>query len=229
MAKNPNKEPGRIAQLWKIYKLTAAQDKKSVPIAIGGFVGTLAVFALAGLIFGGGNSVAIVAWSGTGVLASLLVALILMSRRAEVVAYAQIEGQAGAVGAVLNTALKRGWSGTETPVAISPKTRDMVYRVSGPGGIVLIGEGHRARVSTLVEAEKRKLTKVAQGVPVAVIWVCGDEHSTPLAKISRTLFKMKKVLNRSEMSAVNKRLQTMSLSLPIPKGIDPTRVRASRG
>lgn len=229
MAKNPNKEPGRLAQLWKIYKLTAKQDKKSVPIALGGLVGTLAVFAVAGVVFGGGNAIAILTWSITGLLAAVLVALILMSRRAEVVAYAQIEGQPGAVGAVLNTALKRGWSGTETPVAISPKTRDMVYRVSGPGGIVLIGEGHRARVSTLVEAEKRKLSKVTQGVPVSVIWVCGDEHSTPLAKISRSLFKMKKVLNRSEMSSVNKRLQTMSLSLPIPKGIDPTRVRASRG
>jgi hypothetical protein len=153
---------------------------------------------------------------------------VVLSRRAEAVAYSQIEGQAGAVGAVLGTILKRGWSGSETPVNINPRSQDLVYRISGRAGIVLIAEGHRSSLSRLVEEERRKLAKATAGVPVTVLWVCGDEHSVSLVKLRGEVNKLKKTLSRVELSEVNKRLSTMKLNVAMPKGIDPTKVRAQR-
>jgi hypothetical protein len=62
---------------------------------------------------------------------------------------------------------------------------------------------------------------------VVFFYVCGDEGSTPLHKLGSSLYRLKKQMNRSEVSAVNKRLGALGTSMPIPKGIDPNRMRAS--
>ncbi len=221
MANNTPKEPGRFRQLVQLYKITAKTDKTSAPTAIGGAIAAIAVLVIFGLWSSNGNVIGIVAWSVAAVLVGVLTGLILMSRKAEVVAYANIEGRAGAVSAIMDNILRRGWSGEQMPVAVNPKSGEAVYRVSGPGGVVLIAEGHRSGVSRLVEAEKAKLSKAVSGVPVHTIWVCGDEHSTKLGELKKTLRKFPKALNRAELSTVNKRLSTMRLNLPVPKGLDP--------
>jgi hypothetical protein len=224
MAKNTSKPQGRYAQMWEIWKLTAKSDKQAVPVAIGGGIAALAVVLLLGLITGA-RSWSLTIWVILGVIAGLITAVALISRRAEKMAYARIEGQPGAVGAILQTVTKRGWSGSEEPVAVNAKSQDLLYRVSGRGGIVLIAEGHRSSVSRLVEDEKRKLAKVASGVPVTVFWVCGDEHSIRLGELSKSVFKLPKVVRTSELGEINRRLSTMRLNVPVPKGIDPTRVK----
>lgn len=232
MAKNtaskPQREPGQFKQLLRLWKLTAQQDKKAVPMAAAAGVGAFAVALVIGFILGANNSIVFWSWFVLGIVGGVLTAMIVLSRKAEAVAYGRIEGQPGAVGAVLGTILKRGWSGSDTPAAVSPRSQDLLYRISGRAGVVLIAEGHRAGVSKLVEEEKRKLSKVASGVPIHVIWVCNDEHSTKLAKIRIEVNKLKKTLNRSELSEVNKRLSTLKLNVPMPKGIDPTRMRMQR-
>ena len=70
-----------------------------------------------------------------GVLGGVLVFLIVLGRRAEKAAYSQIEGQPGAVGAVLKSSLRRGWTASELPINVSPKTQDAVYRAVGRGGV----------------------------------------------------------------------------------------------
>jgi hypothetical protein len=228
MAKDTNKEPGRFAQIWRIWKLTIASDKKALPYSLLALVGALAIGITLSAVSASAGLFAQIAWIVTAVLGGVLAFSIVLSKRAEAVAYGRIEGQPGAVGAVLSSALKRGWSGTEEPVNVNPRTQDLVYRVSGPGGVVLIAEGHRSSVSRLVEEEKRKLSKVTAGVPVTVLWVCSDEHSVKLSQVSSQIFKLKKVLKRAEISEVNKRLATMKMALPVPKGIDPQRMRAQR-
>jgi hypothetical protein len=42
------------------------------------------------------------------------------------------------------------------------------------------------------------------------------------------LLKMKRVLNRNEVGAIDKRLSALVTAMPIPKGIDPKRMRPSR-
>jgi hypothetical protein len=155
--------------------------------------------------------------------------MIIMNRQSEKVAFAQLDGRAGAVGAILQNGLKRGWRASETPAAVNASTQEAVYRVVGPGGVVLIGEGSsRTRVGAMLEAEKRKISKVAAGVPVNSLFVVGDDNSTKLIKLVSRIYGQKRILNRTEVALVFKRLETVGLKLPIPKGIDPNRMRASR-
>ena len=226
MAKK-NKEPGRIAQLLKFYKMTMASDKTAIwwallALAIGAFVGVVL-----GATVGSGTTVGFVTWIIPGVLVGFLAALLVMSRKAEAVAYGQIEGQPGAVSAVMRSALKRGWRGSEVPVAVN-KNYDAVYRAIGPSGVVLIGEGVRSRVKLMLEDERRKVQRAVPGVDVKFIWVTQDDESTRLMKLAPTLFKMKRVLNRAEVGAIDKRLSAIATSMPIPKGIDPKRMRPQR-
>ena len=58
-----------------------------------------------------GNVFTMVLWIVAGVLAGVLLALIILGRRAERAAYSQIEGQPGAVGAVLRSSLRKSWRG----------------------------------------------------------------------------------------------------------------------
>ncbi|MFM7030789.1 MAG: DUF4191 family protein [Micrococcales bacterium] len=223
MAKDKNKAQGRYSQIWEIWKLTVKTDKQALPMAAGFGAGVLLLGVLLA-IFAGNLFGTIVYWILAVVAAAVTFSAVL-SRRAERMAFSRIEGQPGAVGAIMSTILKRGWSGSEEPVAINAKSKDLVYRLSGRGGIVLIAEGHRSSVSRLVEDEKRRLTKVASGVPVSVIWVCNDEHSVALRDVSKTIFKLKRVVRTAELGEINRRLSTMKMNIPVPKGIDPKRMR----
>lgn len=226
MAKKEKNSDGRLAQIWRVWKLTIQSDKTALPVSLAAGIAALIVGVLLGFLTGA-NAVTISVYSVLGVVAGVVTFAAVLSRRAEKVAYARIEGQPGAVGAILSSILKRGWSGTEEPVAINAKSQDLIYRLSGRGGIVVIAEGHRSSVSRLVEEEKRRLSKVVASVPVTVLWVCGDEHSVKLADISKTVFKLKRVVRASELGEINRRLSTLRLNIPVPKGVDPTRMRGS--
>ena len=61
-----------------------------------------------------------------------------------------------------------------------------------------------------------------------MIWVNQDPASTQLHSLTKTIYKLKKTLTRAEISIVNKRLGGLGLNIPIPKGIDPNRIRPGR-
>jgi hypothetical protein len=224
MAKK-NKEPGRVAQLLKIYKMTMAADKTAVwwallAVGIGALIG-----AILGATIGQATFTGFLVWIVTGTLIGFLSGLIVMSRKAEQVAYSQIEGQPGAVSAVLRSALKRGWRGSEIPIAVN-RNQDAVYRAIGPAGVVLIGEGVRTRVQSMLEDERRKVQRAIPSVSVKFIYVTQDAEGTRLMKLAPALFKLKRVLNRNEVAVIDKRLSALVSAMPIPKGIDPKRMRA---
>lgn len=216
-----------MAQLLKIYKMTMAADKTAIwwalmALAIGVLVGVIL-----GATLGSATTTGFIVWIISGTLTGFLAALLVMSKKAEAVAYGQIEGQPGAVSAVMKSALKRGWRGSEVPVAVN-RNYDAVYRAIGPSGVVLIGEGVRSRVKLMLEDERRKVQRAVPGVDVKFIWVTQDEDSTRLMKLASTLFKFKRVLTRAEVSAISKRLSAIATAVPIPKGIDPKRMRPQR-
>ena len=98
-----------------------------------------------------------------GVSMGLLVALIVFGRRAERAAYGQVEGQPGAAAAGLSM-LRRGWS-IQNAVAVT-KNQDLVHRVVGRPGIILIGEGNPTRVRNLLAVEKKKHARFAADAPI---------------------------------------------------------------
>ena len=226
-SKTPKKQ-GQVRQLLSMYKMTMSADKTAIWWALLPFAVSVLVGTVLGLLLSPSNALGLVTWIVTGVLAGFLGFLITMSRRAERVAYQNIEGKQGAVGAVISSALKRGWRTSERPVAVNPKTFDAVYRAIGPAGVVLIAEGKRTQVRQLLEDEKKRVARVASGVPIHVFYVVDDSEGTPLLKLVRSVYKLKRTLNRTEISAVANRLSTVGMNLAVPKGIDPTKFRAPR-
>lgn len=222
------KEPGKIKQLLRVYKLTAKADKDFVLMGILSFVAPLAVGIVVILLFFTDSILSIILWSISTLLFALLITLSVLSRRAERAAFMRIAGQPGAVAAVIGSTLKRGYSASEMPVAVDPKSKDAVYRAIGRAGVVLIAEGNSSRVKQLVEDERRKVSRAIPGVQTPIIYVNQDPASTQLHQLTKTIYKLKKTLNRQEISVVNKRLAGLGLNIPIPKGIDPNRVRPGR-
>ncbi|UUT35355.1 DUF4191 domain-containing protein [Microbacterium elymi] len=114
---------------------------------------------------------------------------------------------------------------------MNPKTQEAVYRAVGRGGIVVIGEGSRGRLTRLVNEERSKAKRVASGVPITVLYVGHGPEDVAIGDLAKTVKKLPKAINRGTQAAVIKRLESVSqslASLPIPKGIDPMRARAPR-
>ena len=229
--KDPNKEPGRLKQIWQVFQMTRRQDSSIVWMLALGFLGPLAAGIALALVLApwGTNPVGFVLYVIIGLFAGVLVGIIILGRRAEKAAYDQIAGQAGAVGAVLKNGLRRSWVASEMPVNVSPKSQDAVYRAVGRGGIVLFGKGPKSRTQRMLEDERRKTARIVPNVPVTFIYVGPDADSTPLHKIARELRKLKPALRKQEVLTVSNRLASLGKNLmPIPKGVDPMKVRASR-
>jgi hypothetical protein len=227
-AKAP-KEPGRLKQMYQVFKMTIRYDKTAIWWLIAGFLlPVLAGIALAFLL-AGGQVLGFVLYIVAGLLGGVLVFLIILGRRAERAAYSQIAGQPGAVGAVLKSSLRRGWTASEMPVAVSPKTQDAVYRAVGRGGVALIGEGPKSRTQHMLESERKNVTRILPNVPVTFVYVGPDAESTPLYKLPNKLRSLKTTLRKPEILAVSNRLNSLGRNgLPIPKGMDPMKARAPR-
>lgn len=218
------KKQGRTAQLWAVFKVTRQVDPTVVWWMLLTFVGTIAVGVGIGFLVHAPIYVGILA-----VPLGFMIALIVMARRAERAAFAQIAGQPGAAGAALQN-LRRGWVIDQEPVQADPRTRDLVFRAVGRPGVVLVTEGPTARVAKLADAEKKRIHRVlGANVPVVVLNAGDAEGQVPLIKISRQLTRMRPALSKTEVTEVSKRLRALGgVKLPVPKGIDPNRMRPDR-
>jgi hypothetical protein len=188
------------------------------------FAGTVLVAFLIGLALGHAVYLAVLA-----VPLGVLVALILMSRRAERFAYQRAAAQTGVTGQVMKN-IRRGWFVEEEPVAIDPRTRDLVFRAVGRPGVALVTEGPVPRVNRLVEGERKRVTRVlGPNVPVLVLHVGDGEGQIPLRKLNTKLMRSKAVLTKTESAQVAARLKALGGARPpIPKGVDPMRMRPDR-
>jgi hypothetical protein len=223
------KEPNRLQQMWNVFNMTRRYDNRALPYMIIGFILPVAVGLVLAFTITGGNVFNIVLYIIAGVMAGALVVLIILGRRAERAAFSQIEGQPGAVGAVLKSSVRRSWQTSEMPINVSPRTQDAVYRAVGRGGIALIGEGPKSRTQRMLEEERRSVARILPNVPVTFLYVGPDEDSIPLHKLSRRLQRIRPALRKAEVLAVSNRLDSLKKPpVGIPKGIDPNRVRAQR-
>ncbi|MER7070824.1 DUF4191 domain-containing protein [Terrabacter sp. NPDC000476] len=223
------KKQGRLSQIRDVYRASKQADP-----AIGWFM-LLAFLVVFGVLLVVGFLVKLPWIFGIfGVLFGILAATIIMSRRAERAAYSQIEGQAGAAGAAL-TSIRRGWYTDREPVAADVarpgdiNSAAMVYRALGRPGVVLVGEGPTARVQKLLAAEKKRVERVAPGVPVTTLRVGSGDGEVSLPKLASKVQRLKPQITKDEMAMVNKRLKALGgLRAPLPPGVDPMRARMDR-
>jgi hypothetical protein len=223
------KEPGRLKQMLQVFNMTRRYDSTAIWWMLLAFLGPVLVGVILALILALGNTFGFILWIVAGVLGGVLVFLIVLGRLAEKAAYSQIEGQPGAVGAVLKSSLRRGWTASEMPVAVSPRTQDAVYRAVGNGGVVLIGEGPRSRTQKMLDEERRRVARILPNVAIHFLNVGPDADAVPLHQVARKMSRFKRTLTKAEIYAVSNRLSSLGKNtLPIPKGVDPLKTRAPR-
>lgn len=210
-------------QIWQAYQMTRKTDRAVTWWMLGAFFGILAVAVLAGLAWD-----RVIYMSTLGLPFALIAALLILTRRAERAAYQQLEGQPGASRSALGT-IRRGWTFGDEPVAIDPRTQDLVFRAIGRPGVVLISEGPPHRVGKLLEAERKKTARVLPSVPIHLLQTGNDDGQVSLPKLANTVRKLRPKLTKQEVAEVDKRLTSLGgVRLPIPKGVDPTRARPDR-
>jgi hypothetical protein len=215
----PEKQ-SQLAVLKDAFKLV----KNDSPLAI---VWCLLVFVLI-VVFGViiGNNLGHPIYAGfLSTPLGFLAAFFLFTRFANTAAFSSIEGQIGAGASVLMS-IRRGF--VTTPAVNVNRDQDMVHRVSGKAGIILVGEGGFA-VRALMQDEKRKMERFLSGVPITEVYVGDGQNQVSIRKLQRHLKKLPKKLNTSQLREVRARLRSVGgLNLPMPKGPLPGNARMPR-
>jgi len=227
----PEKRPGFFSQLRSLFSFTKEYFSWLPYLLIGIVVVAIALGVLVGTLISPGVIWSLILWGITGLFAGVLGAMITLTRLATRAMYKRIDGMPGATGHIISTGLGRRWQASEMPVGVNPKTQDAVYRAIGRGGVVIIGEGARGRLTRLINDERSKVQRVASGVPVHILYVGDGEDDVAIAKLASVIKSYPKAIDRTTMAAVIKRIDSVSqsvTSLPIPKGIDPMKARAQR-
>ena len=224
------KAPGLFAQFGEGVKFLRENNPKAVPISIGsGVLIGLALIAL-GAVLTGFQFLPFVLWCVIAVVAGYLSALLLLSRQANSAVFLKYASEPGRTSLVVGTLTRRRYKGAQQPVAVNPKSMDMVFRIVGPAGVILMGEGSKNSAQALLEDERKKVQRVAQGVTVHTVYSSETGDGVPLKSMDKHINKLKKTLNKQEIFAVQNRLSALDtrFGMPIPKGMDPNKMRPSR-
>ena len=208
----------KLGQLRLAFSMTRKSDPKMLPLVVGAFVLTLAVFVVIGLLIGHPLYLGVL-----GLLFALVVTAAVFGRRVQKAAFGQVEGQLGAAAAVLSN-MRGNWR--VTPAVGFTKEQDLLHRVIGRPGIVLVAEGSPGRVRGLIGAEKRSLARVVGETPVYDVVVGDGEGQIGLKDLEKHFLRLPRNIKPAQVNVLEGRLKALrgNSAMPIPKGPMPTRV-----
>ena len=219
---------GWFRQVRETYRITVENDPQAQWLILGSGLGAAVLISLLGIFLPPWWM-----WLITGVMAGLVAALYVMLNRAKKATYKRYAGKPGSAEVALGMLDKKKFDYTAGITAT--KQLDIVHRVVGPAGIVLIGEGSPARLKAVLASEARKHEQVAYGVPVSTVLMGDGEGQVPLEKLADYLKKTPKAIKPVQITEVKQRLRALDAvrpKLPMPKGPMPTMKgvnRAMRG
>ena len=186
----------------------------------------LVVFAVVfSITFGIGIATGLIAFFAIlAVGLALLATLIVFGRIAERAIYASVEGQLGAAASVLQSMSPRTGF-TATPAVGVDKAQNLVHRVVGRPGVILVGEGSRPQ--QLLSEQKKIHARFAPGVPIHELVV--GENGVTLRKLRKELKKFPKALRPAATTELRRRFTALPANqIPMPKGPMPTRGKTPR-
>jgi hypothetical protein len=229
MARAPKDTPadadrsGRVGQMRAVWSLTRKSDPRLPLIVLGAALVALAVFVVIGIVIGHPVYFAIL-----GVLAALLTGTTIFGRRATRSMYSQVEGQPGAAASVLQT-MRGEWR--VTPAVAFNRNMDLVHRVVGRPGVVLIGEGNSpTQLRQLITDQKRRVARVAPETPIYDLIVGDGDGQVSLRRLQREMVKLPRNLSRKDIGAVEARMRALGgTNVPLPKGPMPKSAKMPRG
>lgn len=207
----------RWSQIWQAFQMQRKEDKLLLPLMIGAVVVTALIFLVIGLLLGQSWYLVPI-----GVILGLAVAMIVFGRRVQNNVYAKADGQPGAAGWALDN-MRGPWRVTQ---AVAGTTQlDVVHRVIGRPGVILVAEGASHRTKGLLAQEKKKVARVAGQVPIYEVAVGNAEGEVELSKLQRHMAKLPRNIDRTQMDTLEKRLAAIAgrggpamPKGPVPKG-----------
>jgi type IV secretory pathway TrbD component len=217
------KDWGQVRQIIEVYKVTTEHDPKANLFMGGALVLCIVVFTVVGIFVKPWWLYVIF-----GVLFGVLAAMSVLTWRAKSATYKRYEGQKGSAEVAMSM-LGKEW--VKSPVITANRQLDIVHRVVGPGGIVLIGEGDPGRVRAMLATEAKKHEQVKYGVKVTTLVMGDRENQVPLGKLADHIKKLPKIIKTAEITDISNRLRaldSMRPKLPLPKGPMPTSAKGSR-
>ena len=213
----------KLRQIKAAFSMTRKADPKMLPLIVSAFVLTMAVFVLLGVL-----TEHVVFLPIIGLLFALLVTAAVFGRRVQKAAYSQVDGQLGAAAAILQN-MRGNWR--VTPAVGFTKDQDLVHRVIGRPGIVLVAEGNPQRVRSVIGAQKRELARVVGDTPVYDVTVGDGEGLVALKDLEKHFLRLPRNIKPAQVNLLETRLKALRTNapLPIPKGPMPTRVPRGKG
>jgi hypothetical protein len=221
-AKEKQPRFARLKQIVQVFKMGRQLDPRMPYWMAIAFLGVGAPLFLAFFLIGGPLFLTI----PVSVLGGLLAMMIVFSRRIQKAQFNQIDGQPGAAGWVLDN-MRGGWRVTQG-VAVTGQL-DVVHRVLGRPGVILVGEGAGNRVKGLLSQEKKRVARIAGDAPIYDIVIGDEEGQVELRKLNRHLMGLPRNLTQPQVTALEKRLAALggAKAPPVPKGPLPRQARMS--
>ena len=210
-------------QVWEAFNMQRKQDKKLIPLMLSAFLGLGILGFLIGLAFSA-------QWFGLiiGLMLGAMLAMYIFPKRMESSFYERTADQPGAAAWVVEN-LKDGpgmqWR-SKTAVAANTHM-DVVHRVVGAPGIILVGEGEPHRLKPLMEQQKKRLNRIAKKIPVYEFIVGDGEGQVPLKKLQREIMKLPRNYKKNAVPGMAARVESMDAQSgpgaglpkgPLPKG-----------
>lgn len=218
------------SQMWQAFNMQRKQDKALIPIMLAAFLGMGLLFFLIGMLFNGEWFMLIL---GLGIGAIL--AMFLFTRRLERDMYKKVEDQPGAAGWALEQQLRNTvgvvWK-VKTGVAAT-RQQDLIHRVIGNSGVIFVVEGNRKRVGPTLNRLKKRVDRMAGGVPIYEVFVGNGEDEVPVSKLRSHIMKLPRNYNKNETYDNIRRIEAMD-DLPgttpgLPKGPMPRQAQNMAG
>jgi hypothetical protein len=199
--------------------LTKSADPRYVPIMLAAVVvAAAAAFGIGFFLMGPILGIVL------ALLAALIAFTVVTGRRGQAAAFTRIEGQPGAAFAILQS-MRGDWR--VTPAVAFNKQQDLVHRVVGRAGVILVVEGSGGgRARDLLSNELRKVRRViGPEAPLHDVVVGEGEGQVPLKRLQVHVMKLPRTLKPKEVNAIDSRLKALGgPSMPMPKGPMPTRI-----
>ena len=248
MAEKPAKKKSGKRNLFKqiaqVYQFTHEEDKQLPWLMALVFAAPIVLMIILGVV----QKWMWLTWIFimiAAIMVGLLLATMMLTRRADAVGFRKMEGRPGAAVAVLSNMNKAGFSFPQEPVWIDPRTKDAIWRGTSMNGIYLIGEGNAERLKHAMDRQEHAIKGVTAGssIPVYRFYIGNGKGQTQLKDLRKTIVKKKTLqpntttnkfmkaihphqrflLTRTELSTLNDRLRTLQSKngYSIPKGMDP--------
>ncbi|WKD58955.1 DUF4191 domain-containing protein [Corynebacterium caspium] len=207
------------SQFWQAFKLQREQDKMLLPIMAAAILVPAIAFFLIGALFHA-QWYMLVAGIGLG----LLLAMWLFTRRLEKSMYDRVGDTPGAAGwALENMRNSVGIVWFVKVAAAANRNMDVVHRVIGVPGVVLVGEGDMRRLKSIMDRERRRYERLLANVPIFEIYVGDGPEQTPLKKLQRELLKLPRNYKKDAVYPLNAKVEAIDAvaggnTQGIPKG-----------